>query len=173
MNDEIKRLEAVELDAKRAESAIDQERRDFVSARHRTVEIEANERFGAKLQAVREARFAASQAVLEAREAAALRGEGAPLPLGTRVCKWVTPYARWSSRPLGPDELKATGVIEAITRESEHPANLEYGRADVGQFVIRLHKKDGTLGARYEKLSFNGELPHGWKAESGCPCGEP
>lgn len=103
----------------------------------------------------------------EALESQAKTGLGCPLPIGSKVIEW-TPISRYGG---GPKAATNTGIVEAITRESIHPANAaSYSRAKVGDFVIRLLKKDGSIGSKYCRMSIDWttskiSLPYGWHPE--------
>lgn len=43
-----------------------------------------------------------------------------------------------------------SGVLEAVTQSSAMPANQRRSRApEVGEYLVRLHKKDGSVGLKY------------------------
>lgn len=87
-------------------------------------------------------------------------------PVGTVVCAWKQRTEGWMQRPTGEWKVIAKGVMEIITAESEHPDSLnKYSRASIGDVVVRLLKKDGTPGKKYESLT-------GWKAKHWLPEGQ-
>lgn len=126
------------------------------------IEIE----FGASLRAALEARRIARDAHDSAIEADALSGKGSKYPVGTQMEEWGTRSMGYRRTPPPAVRTGVRGIIEAITRESVHPANsAAYSRAHVGSFVIRLLKKNGTPSQRYVKPYSNGDF-HGWKVEA-------
>lgn len=160
-------LEKAEGTAMLAFHEAEAERRKFVHRRREEVEEEANRLYDDRIVAARTAYRDARIAVEEERERVALTGANAPYPLGTKLYKWeLIPTDRWSR--TSEWKVTATGVMEAITRASEHPGNAaDYSRAKIGQFVVRLYKKDGTLGARYDT-----EIKKHWSSEGWYPDGK-
>ncbi len=117
------------------------EKRDAFEA---ALQAEVSARYGVQLRASNEAIGLAQRQLSEEKERIALTGDGAPYPLGTRLVQWEWP--RWGGKPA---PTKHMGIVDAITSKSEHPANVRYGRAQIGQYVVRLIKKDGTTSSKY------------------------
>lgn len=87
-------------------------------------------------------------------------------PVGTVVCAWDRPRCRLTGKIKGDWHCIAKGIVEIITHESEHPDNLnKYSRSDIGTVVVRLLKKDGTPGRKYEVLGH-------WRTKSWLPEGQ-
>ena len=154
--------------------AIRQRRDEYARERLRIEEERITEEMEALYgDAIREAERAASdaaKALTEVAELVALTGDGCSVPLGSRLVRWERAYAG------GPKKPTKTGIVEAITRNSLHPAKSSgYSRANVGEFVIRILKQDGTPGAKYVKMggwggsdltNYNhGLVPYGWYPE--------
>lgn len=162
-------LQKAKQDAEIAVRGVEAERSAFLAKRRRDAEEEADQQFGARLDAAREMAQAARLAELAEKDRIAKTGEGAPFPLGTKLCKWENKETSRFSRKYAWEKV-ADGVMEAFTTESDGPANLRYGAANVGDFVVRVLKKDGTPGARYERIgdTWRGKwLPIGQTPKSG------
>lgn len=91
------------------------------------------------------------RAAQEEIETEALTGRNSPYPLGTVMIEWKR---QWGSRGYGRtnpwyETTGRTGVIEVITRQSKHQANLRWGKASLGSTVIRLRNKQRVPGIAY------------------------
>lgn len=112
-------------------------------------ELDAKHREGIK--AAREVEHTALLALEEAIIADAI---SAPhkVPPGTMMAEWKYP-GRYGNR----GERQSTGrlgIIEIVTRDSEHPDNVRYNRASLGEAVVRLlKKKDSTQSKAYVRGS--------------------
>jgi len=64
--------------------------------------------------------------------------------IGTKLRKFAPSSSRTAQKEL-------VGVLEVVTRDTKFPDNTPgWERPDVGQFIVRLCKQDGTLGKRFE-----------------------
>ena len=156
---EIERLENAVQKARNAEQAMQQKRaekrRRLLNAEVDRIDAELAAEYGDRLKTLHEARYAAEQIMLAAKEKAALKGDGAPWPVGTRLQKWAK-RSRWESEYHPLEEF---GVLEAVTRELKFAENRSgYSIPAVGTYIIRLEKKDGTLGLKFV-------VPGRWGAE--------
>jgi hypothetical protein len=78
---------------------------------------------------------------------------------GQRVTKLVP---NWKYGRLQSTET-LTGIVETVRSTTEFAGNLPlYGRPRIGDPIVRLLKKDGTPGLKFERLHGN---YHGWKLE--------
>lgn len=127
----------------------DEKRWESVKAFERELDERLDAEYGERLRALIQAERDAEQAYLAEKEKDAAKD--APYPIGTKMVEWTEPYRSFYNevpkKPTG-----RTGVIELVTRETQHPANLRYGKASVGSYVIRLLKKDGTPSLSYVEL---------------------
>lgn len=124
-----------------------------------TIEAEAAPIFAERINAAQKALAAATQAYEDTKIAEAQAGVDAKYPIGTKMAKWRRKY-RYSYGSDNPwtEQTGDFGIVEVITRESQHPANFaDYSRASLGSIVIRKLKKDGTPSAQYVKF-------HDWYA---------
>jgi hypothetical protein len=129
------RLHDAKSSARRAKTAV------FVAGLDR----ELSDTFDDQISEAQRSRLEAKAALDAAVEAEAL---AAPreIPLGTIMEELATAYRGLSpeSRPTGK-----LGILELITKDSEHPQNVLYGRAVVGEVVVRQLLKDRTPGKSY------------------------
>jgi hypothetical protein len=107
---------------------------------------------GEQLNALQLIANEASEAVLLARESEALAGIGAKYPLGTVMHEWRQKWSSWARTAPPFVATGKTGVYEAVTRESSFPDGCS--TPDVGSFVIRVTKKDGTPGLKCVSRSY-------------------
>lgn len=121
----------------------------------------------ARLKATREAIELFQEDIREKREAVkelqalhddlasqlAQSAHDAPYPLGTRMIETKTPSfsIRGKSVPTG-----RVGIVEPVTKDTIHPDNLgSYTRADIGSYIVRILKKDGTPSKNYVRFTKN------------------
>jgi|SRR5882762_1845893 len=93
-------------------------------------------------------------------------------PIGTVLYEWSVSEKtnRWHYKKVPWYETGQSGVLEVITSQSIHPGNLsDYSRAKIGDVVLRLHKKDGKLGSKYEANWVSNWGPKTWFAEGQIP----
>ncbi len=123
-----------------------------IRERQRVIECE----FSAALDSAKAALYQARAQWQEFRDAEALAEAKPPYPVGTKLAQWER-CSEWNSTETKKVRASGvTGVLEIITRDSEHPANLsKYSRASVGSCVVRLLKKNGETGSKYI-------VPGGW-----------
>ena len=50
-----------------------------------------------------------------------------------------------------------TGVVEVVNHSTSFPANLTYGRPQIGSFIVRLRTADGKIGVRFDILHANSQ----------------
>ncbi len=68
---------------------------------------------------------------------------------GKRVVKTITKHQRWGDRSWTE---KVYGIVEVRRSDTSFPQNLaSYSYPDMGKPFVRLLRKDGTPGARFEK----------------------
>lgn len=154
MKDKLKRLEAI---ARQASVEHIRVRDEFAVERARKIAI-----VDATLRPLYEQRFADTAAALEAarrvviaeKDRLAKLGVGAPHPVGTAMVEWRDERPFSGGAHLTP--TGRTGVMEACTRETRLPGNLgRFNAVAVGEYFIRLRKKDGTLGMAVEARKWN------------------
>lgn len=135
---------------RRLDKAVDEARARVVAE---TPEVEAAL---AELQA-------AQERLLAERDRIARLGTGGKYPVGTKVELWG--YPRRGRYGRGERELMARGVVEAFTTDSVQPDSQRWGRAKVGDWVVRRLLKDGTPGKVVEV--FRGDdLPYEWRVST-------
>lgn len=71
-------------------------------------------------------------------------------------------YRQYSDKIIG--KTGRVGITEVITGDSVHPGNKTFGRADLGEVVLRLMKKDGKPSAHYVRSGWGGVFS-GWKKD--------
>lgn len=143
----IEELEKAERDARAALRELEDLRDAFIREETAKARDKWNSQHAEELETIRSRVVAAISNLTSAKESQAMSGDGAPYPLGTQLVEWKRPST------YGPAPMKLTGrkgVVEAITRESEHPNNRSCSRAEIGDFVIRVLKNDGTRSKQYE-----------------------
>lgn len=127
--------------------------RERLAAARDAIEAEAQVIYGEDVAALSLAAANESDAESIAIESAALAGVDAKFPVGSKLVEWATPRDHWTHRVTGSIKPTGrTGIYEAVTRATHFPGNLApYSYPAVGSFIIRLHKKDGTLGLQIVK----------------------
>lgn len=148
------KLEKAEEEAEKAVRELKSNRSNSIEdavavARCRAAE-EWDDSHGAELARATEILHTAREARIAAEEALGLSGKNAPYPLGTELMEWKSSSYGFRSNPHRLTGRR--GVVEAITRESQHPATKKYDRASIGEFVIRIVKKDGSKSKDYGKF---------------------
>ncbi len=132
------------------ESARAKARRDALSEFTTALEARLEREYGEQIRQAREEENRISAAMLQEKEEAAL-GKRYPYPLGSMLVEWAFPPRLY--RAGTPRDRKLTGrkgVLEVITLESGHPANISSWRmAKRGDLVVRILKKDGTKSLKY------------------------
>lgn len=158
---------AAEAYLRQRQNERDSERDLLLRAEEKRIDGLITAKYGAAIkQAIADAKQAGDD-YRAALETEALSGAGCSVPVGSRMVKWDSD--RWS-RELTKGE---TGIVEAITGASVHPANAaSHSMASIGEFVVRLLKRDGTPRAKYVKFGrhygggFDHSLPpYGWNLE--------
>jgi hypothetical protein len=79
--------------------------------------------------------------------------KGTSIAVGTVMIEWVLKESwSWRRPDLNQERRQSgrRGAFEVVTRESQFPLNQKYGRPHVGGYIVRLFKKDGTLGLQFE-----------------------
>lgn len=111
-----------------------------------------NEKWAERLNAANAARYEARKAADEA-----LMAKGAEHPLhGKRVSKIERKYTGNGWHRKGED-VEVFGIVEVFTPQTERPANQSYGLPSYGTPIVRLLKKNGAPGSKFERLcSWNG-----------------
>jgi len=122
-------------------------RNDEVLAATRRIHAEWNDR----VRQVMEARANANRALSEAQAAA-----GSHPWEGKRVRRAVK---KW--RSYHNETIEQTGIVEIRRLDTVMPAGQRYGLPDMGEWFVRLTKKDGTPGTRIETEKT------GWQLEEG------
>jgi hypothetical protein len=75
---------------------------------------------------------------------------------GKKVFQVVPRLSRYARRLEGEDRVE--GTVETWRSDTPRPGNLSrWYTPNVGQPIVRLHKKDGTPGLKFERLH------DGWK----------
>lgn len=125
-------------------------RRAAITEFTRQLDDELAREYDAPLQELRRAEHAAALERDAEKERAALEG-GSKIPAGTIMLEFD--YPRYADRRASNRRLTGKrGVVEIVTRASEHPGNVgTYRQAAVGEVVIRRLKKDGSPSKAYER----------------------
>jgi len=177
-NEELRRAEAQRETMKwAAMQARDKVRTKLMDVSRRIIDAELERIYGPTINHLWEQVNVAMVARIQAEEAAAIEGAGAPAPLGTIFQRWTTQRKYLGQDPAqvyrsvyGPRTWvlatpSESGVLEAVTQSSILPANQRRSRApEVGEYIVRLHKKDGSTGLKYitaYNLRANGWFPKG------------
>jgi hypothetical protein len=156
MNVELPELKRRLAEAAGARRQIENEKQSRHSDLEAKVRTHLNRIFGPRLEEANRLESETRQAVDAERERIALTGAGSKYALGTKLIEWESRCWGGPLRPTG-----RCGVVEAITSTSKHPLNLRYGRASIGEFVIRFLLKDGGRSLRYDRL----DSAYGWHLE--------
>lgn len=163
----LEQIDALRKDAAEATSAY-WSLENEVSRLRSQMRSEANQRIDAELRAIYGERLSAlsldiasrQNALTEAANARAAAAADAKMPVGQIMVRWMRPrYARGQLHIT--DER---GVVEVITKDSEHPGKWCWRRAAIGETVIRLLTKTGKKGKRYERGIYDGSFT-GWYPE--------
>jgi hypothetical protein len=121
----------------------------LVSEYRLKVSAEVSEEYKDRVEQLAEAERVAKAAEVAAKDAAAKQGVDARCPIGTILTRWK--WNRWANAHRGSyEKTNERGAYDVITSESNHPANIRWGRARIGQYVVRPLKKDGTPGIAYK-----------------------
>lgn len=154
-------LEEAERDYYTLESERNSKRNKLLSEAEGKINSAINAEYSERQDSLRAALRSAKDAVNAAREARALSGAGAPYPLGTKLFEWEN-QDRWNRKMVPTGKI---GLIEAITSTSEHSGtDSVWRRADIGSYVIRILKKDGTPSKHYIKCT-SWEAKNRWLPE--------
>lgn len=97
---------------------------------------------------------------------ARMGGEG-KFAVGTKVAH---EKSLGSGYYYGRSKVMEYGLIECVTTDSVFPeprSRRGNKNPQVGTFIIRLIKKNGSTGLLYEMLAHDGDLPHGWAVVGG------
>lgn len=127
--------------------AVRDERSRVKRERDAAFEVELEARFGEMLRNASAAEAQAEQLFIAEQARVALEKAQAKtykVPVGSVLHEWTT--KRFEKTPVWTGRR---GVLEIISPESSHPGNLAYGRARIGDVVVRLLKKDGSPGQSY------------------------
>ena len=81
-----------------------------------------------------------------------------PYPEGTILHKWMQ-YGWGTKNPY--TMTKETGVIQIFRNGDEYPDNMRWNKPRIGDLIIRLHKKDGSLGKKIERFYSATWVPKG------------
>lgn len=150
----------------------DRQKRDRLAVEEKRIVANLEAEYGASFSEAATVARDANLAYYAALEEHAKSGAGCSVPPGTKMIEWGQTQQRWAAAtgPRKPTGL--TGVVEVVTRAALHGARASYSHAEVGEFIIRHLKKDGTPGTRYDRFSrpwtakygevVNVEAPHGW-----------
>lgn len=121
--------------------------RDFEIAK-RAIHAEVQQQHAAEYAAAEAEAIAAEKALVAEKDRIALLGQGAPFPIGSTV-RETHQYSRWGLTEV-PKVNQRTGVFEVVTSETKLSRSGSGMRHPVvGEYIIRLHKKDGKLGLAY------------------------
>lgn len=167
---DLERLKKAMLEARWYRDNIWQKRE---SERERSV-AEATERIDAELSAKYGDEYhrlcKAYTEAFDAYEAAIIENAHAtlPYPIGTKMIGWAKEkLSRF--RTVDHYSPMATGVIEVFVSGSEVPANTRYHLPAIGDVVVRIHKKDGSLGKNVEMLFDSWGNKYKWLPEGEKP----
>lgn len=72
-------------------------------------------------------------------------------PVGTRMVEWSTGRGYYSHRSWA--KTGRTGKLAIWDEHSDYPTNTRYGHPSVGDYYVRVVKKDGTISRNFETLS--------------------
>lgn len=86
-----------------------------------------------------------------------------PYPEGTVLVKWAS--GRWNEVTKRREMVKTNdrGVVQVYREGDPCPSNTRWNKPYVGDMIVRLVKKDGSLGIQLQKvgLEFWGWYPEG------------
>jgi len=154
----IKELEIIELRANKSYHDLVLKHRmevdDAANEARRLAREAADLKYNSAIQKALNDLSDAKAAVLDAKTALALTGDGAPAPIGTVLYEWRRKKYSSYTYAKGTSLSGRVGVVTPVTKDFVHPANIgSYSQAKVGSFVLRLLKKDGTPGLQYIPLT--------------------
>jgi hypothetical protein len=140
------KLQKIKDLAKNTLDAKEEEKREFiyqkVAEAREAIKKLADEKFDSELGVLQSRFMNAESDYFGACEAEALSGKGAKHPLGTVFTRWISVYNDKNKLELVKVEEQC--VYEAFTRESKHRTGR--WRPDIGTFVYRRLRKNGSLG---------------------------
>lgn len=180
-NETIILLEREEREARNKFNTLVYQRRDAdanaTRAAARIINMELERIYGPTTRYLSAELSGAQERLTKAQDAAAQAGEGAPAPLGTVYYFWDTVREYDSVKRVSVYVRRITdkrAVLESIRPDSQHAENADWrNHAKVGQYVLRLRKKDGTPSKKYVMVTSEwrktNEIPAGWYAEGHVP----
>jgi hypothetical protein len=113
--------------------------------------------FGEPIRTAKEAHAIAKTAWQSEYDRIALESAKPSYPVGTKVQKWISSNYDRKTWIRSKEDI---GMVEIITPESKHPATKTYGKARIGEVVVRKLKKDGTPSQNY--INVSGGWIGGW-----------
>lgn len=127
-------------------------------------ELEA--KYGADQKRAWEDYYSAEKALDNEKDRLARLGKGGKYPVGTKLVRKKPTY-KWSSTLV--DRF---GVYECVTTDSQFPVprsgrRYRDDRPELGSYVVRLLKKDGSPSLNFYKCNLDGSLPYGWAVAGG------
>lgn len=149
---------------------IDGRRKRWLQEQAQEARAKADEMFGDELDAARNKAADAHSAVRAEADRIARTGATAKLPIGARYIEWKRPGRGWP-RTATMTKTGSVAVSEVWTTDSIAPANLRYGRPQIGDTVLRKLTKAGKPAAHFVSLARIGgpvderNPSHGWYAE--------
>lgn len=118
------------------------------------------EKYGAEEEAARQEFNAAEKELRDEVERRAIENAKPAFPVGTKVAEWrddTSLYCSWKNNHKPQWMLTGTkGIVEVVTKGSEFPSNMRWHRPSVGAVIVRLCKKNGTLGLMFDNISSTG-----------------
>jgi hypothetical protein len=117
------------------------------------MEVEFGKRIEKAVTTYNDAQVAVKKARIEFATA------NAPFLIGTKMVKWDKKYNCWLSSSTTPNPIVelAAGVFDVVTDDTVFPEGMsQYKKPRVGSYIIRLTRKDGTLGIKFEQLILDG-----------------
>ena len=127
----------------RAIADIESEKRAALAEEKRLIDA----RFAERLEAAKNANTLAYRALHDAQVEEAQKGHEWE---GKTVYRDETTYSRWSSVPKSTKRI--FGVVATYRPGVEISAQKKYNGAKIGDVIVLLKRKDGSVGLNYEKF---------------------
>lgn len=154
MATKIEGLEKAEEAAERKYRKLRDKRSDArdkkLRAAEEVIDAELEAEYGEQIEDLRQAYWDAQQALMAAREEQA--ASKSPYPVGKKLVRWKRVEHGWNDHSW---KIVGYGVVEICTRETVHPENIRYGRAQPGDIIVRHLTRAGEPGIQYTKLETN------------------
>lgn len=129
-------------------SKVDDERRNLVSEATKKIDEIIRDKYAEKLEALR---IAATEAQVEMEKDTVERAKASSTyPVGSKVWVWQRKYNYFAYSSTWCKV--GTGIIEVVSHDSVFQANMKNSAPIIGTIIVRMHKKDGTIGKNFHRL---------------------